>query len=95
MTYREAKEYVDNNIGVIGKYLYEDISFRIIFLLIAPKERPAKERMTVYMESVSGLGNEKTLYNLGWLNVNHDVYIISTDQKIQNESLLYDFLNKQ
>ena len=42
MTYREAKEYVDNNIGVIGKYLYEDISFRIIFLLIAPKERPAK-----------------------------------------------------
>ena len=47
------------------------------------------------MESVSGLDNEKTLYNLGWLNENHDVYIISTDQKIQNESLLYDFLNKQ
>lgn len=95
MNFDEAEKYRDENMNVIGEHLHDDLSFRIESLLIAPKERSFEDRMKVLAESYTELGNKNALIKLGFINDNLDVYIISSDERVKREYLLYNYLSRK
>ena len=98
MTYNEAKEFMDKHMDlIITDSKLEAFPYKIKFILIAPKDKTFIDRMDVFKEAGTGIGNEGALKKLGFLNNNLEVYIIG-EEDIENNKyawyVLYNYLSE-
>lgn len=99
MTYNEAKEILDKNIDLKGSKSKLDVfPYRIICLLIAPKDKSFSDRMKVLHETLDTPNdNERALKKLRFFNNNLEVYIIAKknlENKEYSEYVLYNYLSE-
>ena len=77
MTYEQAKEYkLEHEPNVILKYYTGSPSFRIQYLLIAPKELSHQERVYILERCFTILDNELVLEREGLMSKDLDLYIM-------------------
>ncbi len=95
MTYKEAEEYKSKYEYLIGHpYHLPDNPNKILYLIIAPKNKSHSDRENVLSRSLGMEGNEVALREMGFINENLDVYISWQDGNRRYQYPLQNYLSE-